>query len=466
VIPPSPRSVLVVDDDALTREWLRDVLDAENLRIECASDAESALESCTKNEFDVVLTDIQMPGRTGVELLSELHERCPDTPILMITAFASVQSAVDSLRCGAFDYLIKPLRREMVVAAVRRALRLRELECENAQLLRAVDDRSSFGDLIGSSQAMREIYHLIRKVADRECNLLITGESGTGKEVVARTIHLSGKRSQGPFVPINCASMPAGLLESELFGHVKGAFSGAHSRNEGLVAAADGGTLFLDEIGEMSPELQGKLLRVLQDRSVRPVGGVSSRKLDVRVIAATHRDLRAEVRNNRFRMDLYYRLHVVNIRIPPLRERKEDIPLLANEFLRRHGGEDHPELSGPALRSLLKQPWTGNARELENTIERALALCDGKQIQPRHLHLPRESAVPCDGGSDWLSEALRQRLSVRELTDRYIDRVLSATGGRKTDASRILGLNRRTLYRWQLQHRDAEGEGEALCRHE
>jgi len=456
---PSPRPrILIVDDDALMRDWLREVLEGQNMDVVVASDAQVAIEACVKQEFDAAILDIMMPGCSGVDLLAVLRERCPETPIVMMTAYASVETAVNSLRGGAFDYLAKPLHPDMLIASLQRALRIRALESENAQLRRAIDRTSSFGDLIGGSPAMREIYQLIRKVADRSCNVLITGESGTGKEVVARTIHFSGNRAEGPFVPINCASMPAGLLESELFGHVKGAFSGAHARNQGLVAAANGGTLFLDEIGEMAPELQAKMLRVIQDRSVRPVGGTDSRKLDVRVIAATNRDLREAVRNKTFRMDLYYRLHVVDIRIPPLRERREDIPMLVEAFLRRHGGDQHPGVSSAALKKLSGHPWNGNARELENTIERALVLCEGRRIQPGHLDLPEAGCVNLDAGSDWLSEALRKRLTVRELTDHYIGKVMNATGGRKTEAARILGLNRRTLYRWSLEHPASSGE--------
>jgi DNA-binding NtrC family response regulator len=442
------RTVLVVDDDPLIRETLEDWLADRGLRSTAVESAARALEAVRESGFDVVLSDIMMPGQNGMDLLHELHELAPDLPVILMTGFASVDSAVAAMRAGAFDYVTKPFKLDAVMASLERAFQFRELERENARLRRAVDQTSSFGDLIGRSPAMREIYALIRKISASASSVLITGESGTGKEVVARTLHFTGVRASRPFVPINCTAMPEGLLESELFGHVKGAFTGAHATKKGLFEEADGGTLFLDEIGDMPPALQSKMLRVLQDREIRPVGGTRAIKVDVRIIAATNKDLHQEIERGAFRKDLYYRLNVIPLRIPPLRERPEDIPLLAEAFLRRHAPERPLRISDAALEQLMRHRWEGNARELENAIERALVLCSGSEIAPADLAF---EARPVQPGTSFeealLAEAFRKRLTVRELTDLYIERVLAECGGSKMEAARILGLNRRTLYR-------------------
>jgi DNA-binding NtrC family response regulator len=303
---------------------------------------------------------------------------------------------------------------------------------------------------------MREIFALIKRVASSRSSVLITGESGTGKEVVARTIHFTGGRAKGPFVPVNCTAIPEGLLESELFGHVRGAFTGAHATKRGLFEEANAGTLFLDEIGDMGAQLQGKLLRVLQDQEIRPVGGNTSVKVDVRIIAATNKDLRTEMDAGRFRADLYYRLNVIPIQIPPLRERPEDVVLLANQFLRRHSTGRVRQLTPAALEALKRRRWEGNARELENYVERVLAFCDRDVIDLADL--PRTDAG-ADGApltpKDALGFALERRMSVRDLEDWYIDEVLRFTGGNKVQAARILGINRRTLYRRGEHKREA-----------
>jgi transcriptional regulator with PAS, ATPase and Fis domain len=286
--------------------------------------------------------------------------------------------------------------------------------------------------------------------------VLISGGSGTGKEVVARTIHFTGARAKRPFVPINCTAMPDGLLESELFGHVRGAFTGAHASKRGLFQEAHGGTLFLDEIGDMSLPLQGKLLRVLQDHQVRPVGAVRAEEVDARIIAATNRDLKRRIEEKRFRNDLYYRLNVIPIRIPPLRERPDDIPLLAHAFVRKHGGPDGPPLSQAAIDLLVRQPWEGNARELENAIERALALSGGGVIQPEDLLFHGAASEAKPQIEEMLDEALRRRLTVRDLTDLYVERALAQSGGRKLKAANILGLSRRTLYRRETREPRSE----------
>ena len=458
------RTVLVVDDDAAMREMLASLLEDEGVHCSAAANVEEALLQVREHDFDAVLSDIRMPGRDGIEFTGELRELRPDTPVILMTAFGSIDSAVDAMRAGAFDYVTKPFKRGAILASLERAFERRALEIENRRLRRALDRSTSFGDLIGASPAMHEIFALIRKVASNRSSVLITGDSGTGKDVVARTLHFTGSRRDRTFVPINCTAMPEGLLESELFGHVRGAFTGAHATKKGLFEEADGGTLFLDEIGDMPIGLQGKLLRVLQDGEVRPVGGNRAVRVDVRVITATNRDLHAEIEAGRFRKDLFFRLNVIPIHIPPLRERPEDIPLLAEAFVRKHS-EDRRRLSPSAIEQLKRQRWEGNGRELENMIERSLALSTKEQLDAEDIALPAapDSAATLQEPTQELAErAAEQGLTLRELGDLYIDRVLERTHGNKVQAARILGINRRTLYRRGEQkkgspERDAEG---------
>jgi two-component system response regulator AtoC len=440
-------TVLVVDDDDAMREMLVGLLEAEGLATHTAATADEALERVAEHEVDLILSDVRMPGRTGVELVGELRNTRPGTPVILMTAFGSIDSAVEAMRAGAFDYITKPFNRETVLLAIERALQVRELEEENRRLRLAVDHASSFGELIGASPAMREIFALVRRIARSRSSVLITGESGTGKEVVARTIHYTGPRADRPFVPVNCTAIPEGLLESELFGHVRGAFTGAHTSKRGLFEEAGGGTLFLDEIGDMGALLQGKLLRALQEREIRPVGSTQSRNIDVRIIAASNKDLQKEIGEGRFRLDLYYRLNVIPVRIPPLRERREDVPLLANHFLGRHAGDRRRSFSRASLERLARQPWPGNARELENVVERALALTDAPEIGPADLPLSDEGDAGTPDARDLVAEGAEREMTLRELEDLYIDRVLERAGGNKVRAARILGINRRTLYR-------------------
>jgi transcriptional regulator with GAF, ATPase, and Fis domain len=311
-----------------------------------------------------------------------------------------------------------------------------------------VDRTSSFGELIGASPSMREIFALVRKIAGNRSNVLITGETGTGKEVLARTIHFSGGDANRAFVPVNCTAIPEGLLESELFGHVRGAFTGAHTSRRGLFEAATGGTLFLDEIGDMGPGLQSKILRVLQDGEIRPVGGTATVKVDVRIIAATNKDLRAEMDEGRFRADLFYRLNVIPIHIPPLRERPEDVPLLADFFLQKHQGERKLVLSPEASAKLMRLRFEGNARELQNLIERAAALVEGREIGADDLLMPGAEERESDSADSLVRAAAQRRLTLQEVQDLYVDEILRETRGNRVKASEILGVNRRTLYRW------------------
>jgi DNA-binding NtrC family response regulator len=443
------QSILVVDDDPVMREMIIDLLGDRGFEVASADSAEAALEQAAERNFDCVLTDLQMPGMDGMELLGHLRDQHPETPVVLMTSFGTIENAVKAMRLGAQDFVTKPFEADQLLVALERALETRRLESENRRLRAAVERTAAFGDLVGKSPAMNEIYALIRKISNNRSNVLITGESGTGKEVVARTIHFTGNRAHEAFVPINCTAMPEGLLESELFGHVRGAFTGAHSNKKGLFETASRGTLFLDEIGDMSPGLQAKLLRVLQDQEIRPVGGNHSIKVDVRLIAATHRNLRADIESGVFREDLFYRLNVIPLHIPPLRDRPEDIPALAHAFIERHSSDgDFRPLSESAMQKLRRAVWAGNGRELENCIERSLALAEGSEIRADDI-LISEDPVQAGGSLEdsILQLARQQRLSLQELGDLYVEGVLESTQGRKTEAARILGVNRRTLYR-------------------
>jgi DNA-binding NtrC family response regulator len=439
------------------REMLSSLFKERGLFVEEAASADAALALAAEQDFDAVLSDVRMPGLSGVELVGQLRRMRPATPVVLMTAFGSIDSAVEAMRSGAFDYLTKPFEPDAVIFAVERALEHRALALENAELRRAVGQTAALGDLVGKSAAMREIFALIKRIAHTRSSVLITGESGTGKEVVARAIHFHGDRSEKPFVPINCTAIPEGLLESELFGHVRGAFTGAHASKRGLFEKADGGTLFLDEIGDMGLALQGKLLRVLQDREIRPVGGTQSVRVDVRIIAATNKDLEGEISSGRFREDLFYRLNVIPLHIPPLRERPEDVPALVEGFLRRHAEGRRRFLSPEALVRLVAQPWRGNARELENVIERALALSDAETLGPDDVPLP---GLPAEAArsSDFLGVAAARGMTLHELDELYTEQVLEHTGGNKVQAARILGIDRKTLYR------RAEREARAAAR--
>jgi len=443
------RRVLIVDDDSAILDLADDLLTEAGFEVQTASSADGALACAREQEYDLVLTDIKMPGKDGLELLAELRILRPDTPVVLMTAFGSIRSAVAAMRAGALDYVTKPFDSETLLVTLERALERRELEAENRWLRRAVERATSFGELVGKSPAMNEIYALIRKISNNRSNILITGESGTGKEVVARSIHRTGAHKDKPFVPINCTAMPEGLLESELFGHVRGAFTGAHTSKQGLFETAQGGTLFLDEVGDMPPTLQGKLLRVLQDRIIRPVGGTKGIKVDVRIIAATNQNLEQGIESGRFRQDLFYRLNVIPIPIPPLRERAEDIPVLAEAFLRKHGGDENYRFTEQAIYKLMHAPWPGNARELENCIERALVMVDSHEIGDGDILLSSNEKQCGDGTlqGTLIRMALERNVTLKDLTDAYIDAALEVTQGGKAKAAKLLDVNRRTLYR-------------------
>jgi DNA-binding NtrC family response regulator len=442
------QAILVVDDDSAMREMLADLLREEGYSVTEAEAVDAALRLATEQEFDVVLSDIKMPGRSGLELLGEMRQLRPATPVVLMTAFGSIDAAVDAMRAGATDYLTKPFEPEAVLLTLERTLDRRALELENRRLRRAVDQTSRLGDLIGNSPAMREIFALIRRVAHNRSSVLITGDSGTGKEVVARAIHYHGNRADQPFVPVNCTAIPEGLLESELFGHVRGAFTGAHTSKRGLFEEAAGGTIFLDEIGDMSMLLQGKLLRVLQDREIRPVGGNKTIAVDVRIIAATNQDLAVAMEEGSFREDLYYRLNVIPLWIPPLRDRPEDIPALASAFVERHCEGRPRTLSREAIEYLSACEWKGNGRELENAIERAMALSGDDVLEVFDFPTESGALAPKASGPNYMFRAAaQQRLPLQEVQDLYIEEVLNLMGGNKVKSAKILGVDRKTLYR-------------------
>ncbi len=442
--------ILVVEDDSEMLALVREHLEGEGYAVVGAGLGAEAIARLRSGEFDVVLTDLRLPDGDGMEVLRAARQDRRELPVILFTAFGSIETAIQAIRQGAFDYVTKPFALEEISLLVSRALEDRRLRAENLSLRRELEGRYRFENLLGMSPAMQAVLALIRQAGPGDANVLINGESGTGKELVAKALHYNSPRAEGPFVPVNCAAIPASLLESELFGHVKGAFTGAMKARRGLFREAEGGTLFLDEIGDMAPEHQAKLLRVIEDRAVRPVGSDEAMPMDMRLMAATNKDLVARIREGLFREDLYYRLAVIPIHLPPLRERREDIPLLADHFLRRAADTSGKEIRGftpEAMAALLRHPWPGNVRELENVVERSVTLTVSGQISPEALLLDA-SAAPAPGAL--LAQAAR-RPTLEELTGEYVSLVLREAGGDKDKAAEILGVSKRTLYRWEKQ---------------
>jgi len=441
--------VLVVDDDEALCETLEAGLRRRGYDAAWRPSAAAAVSLLELEPFDVVVTDLNMKGSSGIELCARVVERWPDVLVLVLTAFGSLESAVQAIRVGAYDFISKPVELDALVIALDRALGHKRLRDE----VRRLRDEAARApkraiELIGESDAMRRVYDLIDRVADAEVSVLLTGESGTGKEVVARALHNRSRRAQKPFVPVNCAAVPEALLESELFGHVRGAFTDARESRPGLFQQANGGTLFLDEIGDMPLPLQPKLLRVLQERTVRPVGGTQETPVDARIIAATNRDLEDAIEERRFREDLYFRINVVQIAMPPLRARGADALELAQHFLSRFAARSRKDVAGispAAAQRLLAYPWTGNVRELQNCIERAVALTRYDHIAvddlPEKIREYQRSHVLI--ASDDPSELVPMEAVER----RYIERVLEAVQGNMTAAARVLGYDRKRLYR-------------------
>jgi len=368
------KQVLVVDDEASMREMLGIMLRRDGFEVVEAADGRQGVELFMQADFDLVISDIRMPHKSGIELLREIKQHSTDVLVIMMTAFSTTEEAVEAMKLGAYDYITKPFKNDEVRLVIAKALEKSSLKRENTALKAALGERYSFSNLIGKSPIMQQLYAMIERVSASQANILIGGESGTGKELVARAMHFNSPRKSGPFVPVNCAAIPENLIESELFGHEKGAFTGAERKKMGLFETANGGTLFLDEIGDLPQSMQVKLLRILQEREFRRVGGTQDHPLDIRLVAATNKDLEVEVSEGRFREDLFYRLNVVRVDLPPLRERREDIPLLLDYFYAKQTGQKHLPISQDALDCLFRYLWPGNIRELENLVERCLAL--------------------------------------------------------------------------------------------
>jgi two-component system response regulator HydG len=447
-------TVLVVEDEEATRKLCSDVAESCGMKAIAAASVAEALELLELHSVDVVLTDLKLQQSSGLDLLKRVRDVYPRVAVVVLTQYGTIDSAVEATRLGAADYVTKPFHVEDLQSRLMRVARDVDLRQENELLREQLRTRPGFGGLIGVSERMQRVYKLIEKVSQHEYPVLILGESGTGKELVARSIHFSGERKSRPFAPVDCSALVPTLIESELFGYVKGAFTGAVQARQGLLEAAQGGTLFLDEIGDLPVDLQAKLLRVLQEREVKPVGSTERRRLDVRIIAATNRDLETSIRSGSFRQDLYFRLNVVQIKLPPLRERKSDIPLLVTSFLDKFTDTQQPArtISEDAMRRLVAYDWPGNVRELENAIERAVALGSGPIVHvgdlPSSLQYPSSERAPDK----------EELLPLEELERRAILRMLRETGGDKLAAARMLGIGKTTLYRKLKQYHMEQAE--------
>ncbi len=455
-----PSRILVADDERSMREFLEIFFRREGFDVTTAEDVETALVRLENDDFDVVISDMQMHDRTGLELLDWVNENAPETVFIVITAFASTDSAIAAMRQGAYDYITKPFKVDEIRVTVEKALEKKLLSSENRRLRTELRSQVRHRSIVGNSSSMQRVFELVAQVADTKTNVLISGESGTGKELVARAIHEQSDRSSMPFVAVNCGAIPENLLESELFGHVKGAFTGAVHAKEGLFETAEGGTLFLDEVGELSVPLQVKLLRAIQEKTIRRVGGTTDTRTDVRLIAASNRDLHAEVGEGRFREDLYYRLNVIQVPLPSLRERIEDVPLLVNHFIEKYASDLAKEIDGiseAAMSRLSGYHYPGNVRELENVIERAVALSRTSQIEVESLppsvlgqstHVV-PTQIPAEG------------VDLDELMNQYertlLSEALEAAGGVKKRAARLLGISFRS-FRYRLEKLGMEGE--------
>ncbi|MBI5750448.1 MAG: sigma-54-dependent Fis family transcriptional regulator [Nitrospinae bacterium] len=455
-------TILVIDDERSMREFLSIMLEKEGYSVVTKDNGNDALEFISKNKYDLIITDIKMPKMSGIDILRESMALHPNTPVIMITAFASTEVAVEAMKLGAYDYITKPFNVDEIKIIIKNAIEKKSLFDENISLREELKGRHQFLNIVGKSERIQRVFELIKKVANSRSTVLITGESGTGKELVARAIHHNSDRKDKPFVSISCGAIPETLLESELFGHQKGAFTGADSDKKGLFEVADGGTFFLDEVSEAPPSIQAKLLRVLQEKEFKRVGGVKDIKVDVRVIAATNKNLHKLIEDGKFREDLYYRLNVIPIELPPLRERREDIPLLINHFINKYNFINKKDIKGMTLKAmeiLEKYMWRGNVRELENIIERAVTLEADNNIQPDSLpdeirtyrveHLKTISEIPSEGVNleDYISKVEKD----------IIINALEKTGWVKKKAAELLNMSFRS-FRYKLQKYDIEKE--------
>jgi DNA-binding NtrC family response regulator len=436
-----PKSILIVEDEETLRESIKRIFVKEGFAVEAAESAEKGLALLETNVFDVIISDIILPGMDGIEMLIRVRDLIPDQIFIVVTAYASLDTSVKALRAGAYDYIMKPIIHDEIKQIVRNALRQKSLQTENVLLKREIGRSYDFSSVIGESPALKAILDEVKKVADAKSNILLLGETGTGKELFARVIHHNSSRSGMPFVPINCSAIPENLLETELFGHVRGAFTGAVATKKGILEEAEGGTVFLDEIGDMSLALQAKLLRVIEDQVIRPVGSTKGTKVDIRFVTATNRDLKAAVREGTFREDLYYRINVISLQIPPLRERKEDIGALVRYYLGRYSqemGKQVKEISAEAMDVLMGYEWAGNVRELQNVIERAILISDGSMIRPEHL--PEGIKVL----ASFQQQSFERKLSIEDYTKAFIMRY--QTDCNEQQLADMLGITRKSLW--------------------
>ena len=444
--------ILVVDDEESIREFLEIMLRKEGYEVTCAEDGKQALDVVKKRSFDLVISDMQMPNMTGMDLLREVKAQYPDMLFMMITAFGTTETAVEAMKFGAYDYILKPFKIDEVRINIANALRSQNLEVENRTLKKELNKEYSFQSLVGNSDSMHRIYDLVKRVSQTPTNVLVTGESGTGKEVVAKAIHYNGPLKDKPFVTINCGAIPESLMESEMFGHKKGSFTGAIADKAGLFEVADGGSLFLDEVGELPLTIQVKLLRAIQERVIRRVGGTEDAKIEVRIIAATNRELEEMVKQGTFRQDLYYRLNVINIKTPPLRERADDIPLLANHFLKKYNERLNKSIQGisdEAMEMLKKYDYPGNVRELENIIERTVALEGGATILPESLppfvNTPSGRKMASAHEIEVTDDGLDLDKVMGQIEKELLVKAIHAAGGIKKKAAKLLNITFRSM---------------------
>ena len=447
----NPRAqLLIVDDEASMCEFLEIILQKNGYQVSSRQSARTAIKDLETGTFDLVISDINMPEMSGLELLQLIKEKSPSTEVIMITAYASTDTAIQAMKRGAYDYIIKPFNNDEILLTIEKALKNSQLQRENRRLQQELEKRYGFGNLIGKSPAILKVYELIQRVAQTRANILVTGESGTGKELVARAIHYTGPRKDQPFVTVNCGAIPEQLMESEFFGHEKGAFTGAIKTRDGYFAAADSGTIFLDEIGEIPPALQVKLLRVIQEKSFMRVGSTVERAVDVQVVSATNRDLESAVSEGSFREDLFYRLNVITIDLPPLRERSSDIPLLARHFLQQYNqeyGREIDDISQEAINIMLNYGFPGNVRELENIIERGVIMETGTVITPASLPpvLTRPATNGTVIGLRLPEDGLDLEKTLAELEHQLINQALERCDHNKTKAAKLLGLSFRSF---------------------
>lgn len=444
--------ILVVDDEESIREFLEIMLRKEGYEVTVAEDGQKGLDIIKKKSFDLVISDLQMPNMTGLELLKNVKDQYPDMLFMMITAFGTTETAVEAMKLGAYDYITKPFKIDEVRIVIANALRSRNLEVENRTLKKELGKEYSFQNLVGNSEAMHRIYEMIKRVSGTPTNVLITGDSGTGKEMVAKAIHFNGPLKDKPFVTVNCGAIPESLMESEMFGHKKGSFTGAVADKSGLFEVADGGTLFLDEVGELPLTIQVKLLRAIQERVIRRVGGTEDTKIEVRLMAATNRDLEDMVKKGTFRQDLFYRLNVINIKTPGLRERPEDIPALANHFLKKYNdrlGKTIGGISAEAMDILKKYDYPGNVRELENIIERTVALEGGATILPESLppfvNTPSGRKLASTHEIQITEEGLDLDKVMGQIEKELLVKAIHAAGGVKKKAAKLLNITFRSM---------------------